>query len=52
LPFLLGVVLTLINPDYMSPLTSTIPGYIAIAIGLIFQITGFTVIWKIVSIDI
>ncbi|MEM1158749.1 MAG: type II secretion system F family protein [Verrucomicrobiota bacterium] len=52
LPFLLGIVLTLINPDYMAPLTSTIPGYIAIGLGLAFQITGFTVIWKIVNIDI
>ncbi len=52
LPFLLGIVLTLINPEYMGPLTSTIPGYIAVGLGLVFQIIGFTVIWKIVSIDI
>lgn len=52
LPFLLGIVLTLINPDYMEPLIGTPVGYIAIGLGLVFQITGFTVIWKIVNIDI
>ncbi|MEM6884462.1 MAG: type II secretion system F family protein [Verrucomicrobiota bacterium] len=52
LPFLLGIVLTLINPDYMAPLTGTIPGYIAMGMGLTFQIIGFTVICKIVNIDI
>jgi len=52
LPFLLGVVLTLLNGDYMSPLISTIPGYFVMGIGFVMQIIGFLVIWKIVSIEI
>lgn len=52
LPFILGLVLSLINPDYMAPLTGTIPGYFVIGVGVVFQITGFLVIWKIVSIEI
>jgi tight adherence protein B len=52
LPFLLGFVLSLLNGEYMAPLTSTIPGYVAIAIGCIFQAIGFAVIWKIVNIEI
>ncbi|MGF1678079.1 MAG: type II secretion system F family protein [Candidatus Methylacidiphilales bacterium] len=52
LPFLLGFVLTLLNPDYMGPLISTLPGYVVIGFGILLQLTGFIVIWKIVSIEI
>lgn len=52
LPFVLGFVLTLINGEYMAPLTSTIPGYFVMGVGVCLQLTGFAVIWKIVSIEI
>ncbi|MEM6823397.1 MAG: type II secretion system F family protein [Verrucomicrobiota bacterium] len=52
LPFLLGVVLTLLNGEYMQPLIGTIPGYIAMGIGLVMQMIGVAIIWKIVNIEI
>lgn len=52
LPFLLGVVLTFINPAYMHPLVGTPIGYGFMGVGFLLQLTGFLVIWKIVSIDV
>lgn len=50
LPFLLLVMMSVLNPDYASGLIETDIGHIMLAIGLVLECIGFVVIKKIVSI--
>ncbi len=50
LPIGLGVILTLINPDYMKPLFNETIGQMAIAGALILEVIGFYIINRIVDI--
>lgn len=50
LPIGLGVILTLINPDYMKPLFNEKIGQMAIAGALILEVIGFYIINRIVDI--
>jgi len=52
MPFALMILLTLIDPEHMKPLFSTIPGYIMLGIMLTFQLIGGLLIKKIVTIKI
>jgi tight adherence protein B len=53
LPIGLGVMLWLINPDYMGEmLTNGLCGYLLIAVGLIMIAVGFAVVMKIVDIEV
>jgi tight adherence protein B len=51
-PTLLAVVMFLIRPSLMSVLISEPAGWVLLAVALTFQVTGFLVIRRIVSIDI
>ncbi|MEO0454913.1 MAG: type II secretion system F family protein, partial [Verrucomicrobiota bacterium] len=52
LPFVLGFILAGLNPQYMAPLISTIPGYVCIGIVVVLQSIGAFAIWRIVDIEI
>jgi len=52
LPFFIGFAVGFINPAYMKPLTSTIPGYFVIGLALAMQATGAFIIWKVVDIEV
>ena len=49
LPIVLGGVLTLVNPKYMSPLYSTSTGHHLIIVGIVMMTFGYLVLKKIVS---
>ncbi|RIV22833.1 secretion system protein [Alicyclobacillaceae bacterium I2511] len=51
LPLALAVLMTLMNPNYMSILIQTSIGRILIGTGIVFQIIGYFFIHRIVSID-
>jgi len=50
LPFFLGLVITIMEPSYITPLFHNSIGIMMITLGLVFQIIGFLVIRKIVDI--
>ncbi len=52
MPFIVGIMISSVNPAYMEPLFTTTLGYFIIGFGLILQAIGIYAIWKIVSIDI
>ncbi|HEX6699409.1 MAG TPA: type II secretion system F family protein [Gaiellaceae bacterium] len=49
LPFFIAAMLTLLNPNYMSPLYSTHMGHILIVVGLVMMGFGSLILKKIVS---
>lgn len=52
IPFGLMILLSLIDPNHMAPLFTTIPGYVMLAAMLILQMIGGLMIKKIVTIKI
>lgn len=52
LPFFIGGAIAFINPQYMAPLVTSIPGYFVIAFGLTLQSIGGFIIWRIIDIEI
>lgn len=52
LPVALGAFISVINPDYLTPLFENELGYIAIAFAVIMEIIGFIIIRRIIDIDI
>ena len=52
LPFAIGFFIFLLNPNYISPLISSVPGYFLIGIAVCMQMTGAFIIWRIVDIEI
>ena len=52
LPFVIGAFIFLLNPSYISPLISSVPGYFMIGIALCMQLTGAFIIWRVVDIEI
>jgi tight adherence protein B len=50
LPIGLGLVLNIINPDYMKPMLETGTGHILLGICVFLEVIGFLVIKKIVDI--
>lgn len=52
LPFAIVLVMTTINPDYMSVLINDPRGHYAIALAIVMQITGMLAIKKILSIKV
>jgi tight adherence protein B len=49
LPFFVGFALTLLNPDYMSPLYNTTTGHHLILFGLVMMAFGSLILKKLVS---
>ncbi len=52
LPIVLGFILVGLNPEYMAPLISTLPGYVCIGLAAVMQGIGAFAIYKIVDIKI
>ncbi len=52
MPVFIGLVITLMSPEYMAPMISTTPGYIMIAIACGSMFLGYLACMKIVSIKI
>ncbi|HBQ21740.1 MAG: hypothetical protein A3D19_06635 [Deltaproteobacteria bacterium RIFCSPHIGHO2_02_FULL_38_15] len=52
MPFALAALLTAIDPEHMKPLFTTIPGYVMMAVAIIFVLIGALLIKKIVAIKI
>lgn len=52
LPFMLGLIVHLMDPEYMKPLYTTFIGWIMIMIIIILDAMGYYAIKKIVSIDV
>lgn len=52
LPFLLGVILSFLNPEYMSPLWTTPAGTKLIITGLVMMVFGFAWISKVIEIKV
>ncbi|MDX6767842.1 MAG: type II secretion system F family protein [Candidatus Methylacidiphilales bacterium] len=52
MPFVIGGAVAVINPDYIKPLISTVPGYFLIGFALSMQLLGAFIIWRIVDIEI
>ena len=52
MPFALMILLTLIDPNHMSPLFTTLPGYVMLGLMLILQLIGGVMIKKMVTIKI
>jgi tight adherence protein B len=49
LPFLIALVISVLNPTYMTPLWGTPTGHQLIAVGLVMLATGSLILKKIVS---
>jgi tight adherence protein B len=52
LPVIMAVIISIINPDYMSTLWTTLCGWIMLAVSFIMLVSGFLVIRKIVDIEV
>jgi len=52
MPFLLGIVMFLIDPNYMSPMFSTILGWLLLAFVVLLVSMGWMIIKKIVTIEV
>ncbi|MGE5138688.1 MAG: type II secretion system F family protein, partial [Rudaea sp.] len=52
LPLILGVILYILNPGYMSKLWSDMCGWVLMGVGLVMIVAGFIIIQKIVSIEV
>jgi tight adherence protein B len=52
LPVFLALAISLLNPSYMSPLFTTTPGQVLVALATLMVITGSLVIKKIVNIKV
>lgn len=52
MPFVIGAAVAFINPEYIKPLISTVPGYIMIGVAVGMQMLGAFIIWRIVDIEI
>jgi len=52
MPFVIGAAVAVINPEYIKPLISTVPGYIMIGVAVSMQMLGAFIIWRIVDIEI
>lgn len=50
LPFILLVIVSVMNPDYASTLFQTTPGHIMLGVSAVMEVIGFIVIKKIVSV--
>ena len=51
LPFVMGVLINFINPNYLRPLFESDIGYYAIFFGIALELVGFIVIRRIIDID-
>jgi tight adherence protein B len=51
LPIILIVLVSIVNPTYMTVLFTTVPGYIMLGISIVMEVIGFSFINKIVDID-
>ncbi|NJK91813.1 MAG: hypothetical protein HC904_08310 [Blastochloris sp.] len=52
MPFFIALAVSVINPRYIEPLISTIPGYFLIGIAITMQLTGAFIIFRIVDIEV
>ncbi len=52
LPFVLGLVIYMINPEFMSPLFTDPCGWMMVGISLVLIVIGYISINKIVSIEV
>jgi tight adherence protein B len=52
MPFALGGILYLIDPDRIGPMFTTIPGWILLTIMMTLQAVGGFAIWKIVQVRV
>jgi tight adherence protein B len=52
MPFVIGGAVAVINPEYIKPLISTVPGYMMIGVAVSMQLFGAFLIWRIVDIEI
>ncbi|MDD5260640.1 MAG: type II secretion system F family protein [Methylacidiphilales bacterium] len=52
LPFVIGFAISCINPSYIKPLLTTVPGYFLMGLAVCMQLTGAFIIWRVVDIEI
>ena len=52
LPVFIFIALSLVNPGYMKPFTSSIIGKIALGVGVIMEIIGFIIMNKLAKIEV
>jgi tight adherence protein B len=52
LPIFVGLAISLLNPDYIRPLYTTLPGYIMLGGAAVLETFGVLVIKKILAIEV
>jgi tight adherence protein B len=52
LPFVIALVIYFLNPGYLTPLWTTLPGMVAVAVALVAMAIGGLIMRKIVDIEV
>jgi tight adherence protein B len=52
LPILIGLIISALNPEYIRPLYTTLPGYVMLAGAVVMETFGIIVIKKILAIEV